>query len=275
VAGGPRRDRVPRHIRTGRDLAAYVHRDFTYQAFLNAALILLYEAGDQGRRPSLLDRGNPYYLSENQSGFCTFGESHVLDLVARAAHCALVPTWYEKWWRHRRLRPEELGGRLHIWRAGLAEFPLHPLLRHAHAIGEVERRHGCFLLPQAYPEGCPTHPSYPGGHAAVAGACCTVLKAFFDEDLPFPDPVLPSADGSRLEPYDGPDLTIGGELEKLAHNIGTGRNIAGIHWRSDAHAGLRLGEAVALAMLADMKACVNERAWSLSLRTFDGTRVTL
>ena len=34
-------DPVPRYIRTGRDLGEWVHRDFTYQGFLHAALILL------------------------------------------------------------------------------------------------------------------------------------------------------------------------------------------------------------------------------------------
>jgi hypothetical protein len=33
-------------------------------------------------------------------------------------------------------------------------------------------------------------------------------------------------------------LTVGGELDKLAGNVSYGRNFAGIHWRSDASAGL-------------------------------------
>ena len=32
-------DAKPRYIRNGRDLAEYVHYDFSYQAYLNAALI--------------------------------------------------------------------------------------------------------------------------------------------------------------------------------------------------------------------------------------------
>jgi hypothetical protein len=36
-----RLDSTPRYLRNGRDLGEYVHRDFTYQAFLNAGLILL------------------------------------------------------------------------------------------------------------------------------------------------------------------------------------------------------------------------------------------
>ena len=35
-------------------------------------------------------------------------------------------------------------------------------------------------LPMAFAEGSPMHPAYGAGHATVAGACVTVLKAFFD-----------------------------------------------------------------------------------------------
>jgi hypothetical protein len=59
----------PRYILNGRDLAAWVHRDFTCLAFLNAALILL------GYGPAALDPANPYLNGgfENQGAFCTFG----------------------------------------------------------------------------------------------------------------------------------------------------------------------------------------------------------
>ena len=36
-----------------------------------------------------------------------------------------------------------------------------------------------FLLPMAFAEGSPMHPSYGAGHATVAGGCVTMLKAFF------------------------------------------------------------------------------------------------
>ena len=35
-----------------------------------------------------------------------------------------------------------------------------------------------YLLGLTYPEGSPLHPSYPSGHATLAGACITVIKAF-------------------------------------------------------------------------------------------------
>ena len=46
-----------------------------------------------------------------------------------------------------------------------------------------------------------------------------------------------SRDGLATEPYqvgvDGPALTLGGELNKLAHNLSFGRDMSGVHWRAD------------------------------------------
>lgn len=47
------------------------------------------------------------------------------------------------------------------------------------ALDKVFCKYGTYLLPIAYPEGSPTHPAYPAGHACVAGAGATMLKAFF------------------------------------------------------------------------------------------------
>src|SRR5258705_4787428 len=97
---------------------------------------------------------------------------------------------------------------------------------------------GNALLPMAFPEGSPTHPAYGGGHATVAGACVTILKAWFDESFVIPDPVVPNHQGTALVAYTGPDarsLTVGGELNKVAANIAIRRNIAGIHCRTDSN----------------------------------------
>lgn len=67
----------------------------------------------------------------------------------------------------------------------------------------------------SYAEGSPLHPSYGQGHGTIAGACATILKAFFDEDQKIVNPAVPNRDGTALEPYTGPDhdqLTLGGEL---------------------------------------------------------------
>ncbi|MDQ3701112.1 MAG: phosphoesterase, partial [Chloroflexota bacterium] len=75
--------------------------------------------------------------------------------------------------------------------------------------------------------------------------------------------------------YEGPPLTVGGELDKLASNIAIGRVIAGVHWRSDGVEGMKLGEAVALSVLRDGRACLNEDFAGMSLTKFDGTTVTI
>jgi hypothetical protein len=90
--------------------------------------------------------------------------------------------------------------------------------------------------------------------------------------------VVAADDGLALVPYTGPDageLTLGGELNKLAWNIGVGRSFAGIHWRTDAIEGLRLGEAIALGILQDLRATYPEDFGGFGLTTFDGRRVTV
>jgi membrane-associated phospholipid phosphatase len=263
------------YMHTARDLGAFVQFDFTYQAFLSACLILFGFEGTYNAQTvykgAPFDAGNPYRRSRTQSGFVTFGVAHVLDLVARVVSSALRACWYQKWVLHRRLRPEEFGGRVHHHRTQAARYPLHPDILNSAALDLVFARHGTYLLPQGYPEGCPLHPSFPAGHAAIAGACTTVLKAFFDESFPIDDPVVASEDGQRLLKYEGRELTVGGELNKLASNVAMGRNVAGIHWRSDMAAGLKLGEAAALSVLADLEACHHESFDGLSLKKFDGT----
>lgn len=269
VSGRPVYEGPPRYIRSARDLATYVHRDFSFQAFLNACLILSETVG----APSYEDRGHPYRWSRTQAGFTTFGGPHVVDLVARVANGALKAAWYQKWLVHRLLRPEEMGARVHLTRTNRRPYPVHADLLGRAALDRTVVRTGTFLLTQAYGEGAPLHPSYPSGHAAVAGACATVLKAFFNEALPIAEPVEPAGDGTALRPYRGEALTVGGEIEKLAANLAFGRNAAGIHFRSDATVGFRLGEAVALGIMADMKACFAEDGVELTLTTFDGATV--
>jgi membrane-associated phospholipid phosphatase len=126
----------------------------------------------------------------------------------------------------------------------------------------------------AYPEGCPTHPAYPSGHATIAGACATMLKAFFKESFEVPSPVTSSDDGLSLQPYSG-GLTIGGEINKLASNVAIGRNAAGVHWRSDALQGMYLGEAVSISILKDYRQTYNESFGGFTLTKFDGSVVTI
>ena len=272
-------DPVRRYIRNGRDLAQWVHMDVLFQAYFSAGVLLLVPAA-QGGIGASLNRGNPYASSDTQDGFGTFGGPHIAALVAEVATRALKAVWYQKWYVHRRLRPEEFGGRAHIALTGAADYPVHQDVVNSAkspdgALSRTFASKGTYLLPQAYPEGSPLHPSYGAGHATVAGACVTILKAFFDESFVIADPVVPSLDGLSLKPYSGPALTVGGELNKLAANIATGRNFAGIHYRSDYTESLKLGEAVALSILKDQAPTYNERFNGFTFTRFDGTKITV
>jgi len=268
LTGVNRFDEHPRHIRNGRDLGEWVHRDFSYQAALDACLVLL----KIGAPPS---GANPYKHSRTQSGFATFGAPYLFYLVAVVTQVALTASWYQQWWVHRRLRPEEYAGRVEKVRAGRAAYPIATEVLSCEGVAETVRRHGTALLPQAYPEGCPAHPSYPAAHAVIAGAGVTVLKAFFEDSHLLPNPVVAAADGLSLERYAGPPLTVGGELDKLAWNVGMGRSFAGIHWRSDVAAGIDLGERLAIEVLREMKLTGHEVFGGFSLRRSDGKRVTI
>lgn len=93
----------------------------------------------------------------------------------------------------------------------------------------------------------------------IAGACVTALKACTNETFVLPDPQVAAEDGLSLVAYKGSEpLTVGGELNKLAANVDSGRNTAGVHWRSDAVEGLLLGEAFALSVLADLALTYHE-----------------
>ena len=82
-------DPTPRYLRNGRDLAEYIHYDFLFQAFLNAALILLNyrpEAILNENRP-VLNELNPYKRSKVEDGFATFGLGQVLKLARAGDDC--------------------------------------------------------------------------------------------------------------------------------------------------------------------------------------------
>jgi hypothetical protein len=115
----------------------------------------------------------------------------------------------------------------------------------------------------------------------MAGACATILKAAFDGGAAFAKladnaVVVASDDGLSQVPVADPGLTIGGEIDKLASNIAFGRNFAGIHWRSDAEWGMRLGEAAAISLLQDQSNnYAGENFDGFTITKFDGTTVTI
>ena len=275
----------------------------------------------------------PYQFSQVEKGFITLGNHDVKSMIGEVARRALLSVWYYKWNVHRRLRPEEFAGRIdEQLRLGAGPYPFFAnpttsatatVLPRIAALNSTNPQdpqgagtvppqpEASYLLPQQFPEGCPVHPAYGAGHATVAGACVTLLKALFNDDLPLANlkhtdaagnqstyfqPVQPSADGRTLEVYTGTDaaqMTLGGELDKLASNVSLFRNIAGVHWRSDHTYSLLLGEAVAIDYLLDIVntyseegsgtdsyanpplACDSRPAFSFTLRTFEGYRIRI
>jgi hypothetical protein len=281
------------YCRNARDLTHYVNIDALFEAYFVSCLNLL----DNGY---LSNAGNPYgrvmdggagrprnpVLDPNgslaQVGFGTFGAPACLTMACEPATRALKDVWYQKWLVHRRLRPEEFGGRVEIRRTGLRNYPIHSDLTHKSTVlGSVFSQFGSHLLPMAFPEGSPMHTSYGSGHATVAGAAVTMLKALFDEAQLVKNPVIPNpADGGQtLIPYVAPPgeppLTIGGELNKVVSNISQGRNIAGVHWRSDATESNALGEAATIGMLRDTKRTFSEPFNGYTFTKFDGTTITV
>lgn len=98
------------------------------------------------------------------------------------------------------------------------------------------------------------------------------MKAFFDGSADFPRPM--QVVGERLVPLDGA-LKVGEELDKLASNVAVGRQFAGIHWRCDSHAGLRLGETVAIGLLRNLKASRIEPGGEMAFPSFDGDPIRI
>lgn len=261
-------DGTKRYIRNGRDIGQWVHIDVLNQLSLHAMLVLF-------ARGCPTNAGNPYNASSNQCGFATFGGPHLISLLGEVAARALRAQWFQKWNVHRSLRPEEYGGRIDRTLSGAVVYPIHTDALTSDAVDRVHTANGTWFLPQAFPEGCPLHPAYGSGHATVAGACITILKAWFNGSFVLTSPVQPDAAGTALEAYVGAPLTVEGELNKLASNIAQGRCIAGVHWRSDSDVSLTLGEQVAIQLLHDQRALFNENFAGFTFKKFDGTSVTV
>lgn len=277
-------DPLFRFVRNGRDLAAYTHVDVLYQAYFVAFLLMA-----QLNTP--LNPGNPYIGSKTEKAFGTLGGPDAAGTIAEMATRALKAAWFHKWMKDLRMRPEEYGAlvQANLTRstpAPQAATALHPDVLNASVLPLIHSKYGSYLLPQAFPEGAPTHPCYPTGHGTVGGACITAIKFFFDCSRKIRpllkaagrDVAVPSSDGLSLDTYTGADrdtLDINGELNKLAHNISFGHGIhAGIHFRSSSYWSILLGEQVALSVLNDRANSYNE-PFKISITKFDGTTATI
>lgn len=315
-----------RFLTTLRDLAAYVHVDQLYQAYFNAALLVLgHKAGPDGQ---MFDFGLPNShpasdVHATREGFATWGGPHLLDLMASVSSRGLKIIRRQKFQIHRRARPEVLAARLTMAYNGrldalgtaggqietmLAELK-HYCPKILCAIAERNKTAGGpetrgltvdgelpqspiaddlnLLLPMAFPEGSPMHPAYGAGHATVAGACVTVLKALLNtvdkdgnkatlQDFGFAKVYqsMFAGDSSCLQEIEDCGLTVTDELDKLAANISIARNMAGVHYFTDYFESLRLGERVAVGILQEHLQTSPEDI-SVRLYDFDGRLVVI
>jgi hypothetical protein len=208
------------------------------------------------------------------SGGVTLGRE-ALTLLGQISTPSQKACYYHKWLVHRRLRPDAFGGKLDHHLSGRKSYDIHSDLLRCDAVSRSFAKHGTRLLPVTYPEGSPMHPSYPAGHATNAGAGATLLKAFFNENFVIPKPVQANADGTALEPYTGPPLTLGSELNKMAHNVSLGRDAGGVHYRSDGIQGMWLGEALVITVLCDYSQTYRERFSGYEFTRFDGQKIRI
>ncbi|MBV9759571.1 MAG: hypothetical protein JO340_03315 [Acidobacteriaceae bacterium] len=262
---------APVYLHDARGLSAYTHVDVLYEAYFMAYLVL-------NTINAPFNPGNPYTKSKTQNGFGTLGQPDVVTTMAAAAREALNAVWLQKWFVHLRHRPESGGAIVYLAKTGQAntvEGQLSSVALNSNAVQTSYNTNHSYFLSQAFPEGSPTHPSYPTGHGTVAGACITVLKFFFDGTFNIPNPQVPSPDGQTLSSYSDASLDVNGELNKLARNISFGHGIhAGIHWRSDTDTSIEIGEAVALSYLRNLAKTYNEN-FTVTLQKVDGSTATI
>ena len=286
-------DHLPRFVGTPRDLATYVHFDQLYQAYFNACL-LMFAGGvpfDQGfpsgaahaTRGSFATWGGPHVLSlmtevasralkavrrqkfqhhlrgrpeqiggmltlaaSDQAGALDGARAPVADMLGKLQQA--IPEILRGINRHnnRQNRARELDASIFPRTDGAltpAGAPEIPLARN-------------YLLPMAFPEGSPMHASYGAGHATVAGACVTILKAFFEMS------------GERVKAFD--------DAGAVANGVGRPLDLAAIEAEPDrwfARAGFdRMGgaEAIYVADDADDRLSLKATGLAPSALTIEG-----
>jgi hypothetical protein len=273
-------DPVRRYLAYGRDLAEYAHGGAP--SFWGASQILGTPVSTDplivGGINAAFSSTNPYLktITKVSSGSGSFNLAYIQSFLPLATSREIRANYWAKWFVHRVPRPEAYGGYVHHKLVNGADYPVHEDVLSSEAADRSFQKFGTYLISSAYPEGAPNHSSYPGGASSNAAINATILKAFFDESFVIPNPVQPDpSDPTKLIPYVGPPLTVGGELNKLATNIGLGRNWAGIHWRSDAAASLPQAEEIAIGLLRDERNVYREPFEGFKFTRFDGTTVEI
>lgn len=136
------------------------------------------------------------------------------ELIGMGGRVAF-PSCFAAKWRFMIARPEEVAGAI---ARGEMEAPDY-IKRQLFDMIPRDKLAANERLFAAYPEGCPPHPSFPGGHATHAGWEATVIKLMF---------ALTDADRDMV------DLA--------AENVAHFREVAGVHYRRDDEVGLWIGQ---------------------------------
>lgn len=276
-------DANTKYMYSPRQLGSFVHIDFVYQAHLYATALLA--SNGAAKQSGFVSQAKEGAFVDNG------GTAEIAAAIGEISRHALKAAWVQKWRKNLRLRPEAMAGRIAKIEDGvLASSLVHADLftSGANTLSAVKAYNASqggeakAWLPLQYAEGSPTHPSYPAGHAAIAGACSTLLKIYFADGAwsSLGLSVVESLDGTSLEAYSNTDadeasMTIHGELNKLASNMSIGRNMAGVHYRSDGDQGMILGEKVAVQYFKDMKETYNVSIGEISFIGFDGSTITI
>lgn len=302
-----------KYIFDGKSLGAAVHGDALFQMYYTGALIGLQNG---------IALTNQLPDMTVSSAWKEGGPPDLFFHISSVSGGALRHSWVTKFHDHLKIRPEVMAMRMaqitdpaydSTVRASLRAIMDNDFLTKMEDFAETRKYASSVdntmdpdnqtltasdsfpLLAGLYPEISPTHPAFPAGHAVVAGACTTVMKAMFvthdenNEPLPWPSTSTPktSDDGTTLRDVTEP-ITIVGELNKLAQNMEFGRFFAQVHYRSDAN-GILLGEEYAISYLVDVLddygtqfqldknpgESVETVTPKLMLEKFDGTKIEI
>jgi len=145
------------------------------------------------------------------------------ELIGMGARVCFPSTFAAKW-RFNVARPEEVAGAIARGELKAPDF----ILRQLFDMIPRDKLAADQRAFSAYPEGCPPHPSFPGGHATHAGWEATVIKLMF---------VCSAADRDMVD--------------FAAENVGHFREVAGVHYRRDDEVGLWIGQECANRFLPD------------------------
>lgn len=274
----------------GRVIGSEVHMDAVFQFYYNAAMQIV-------QFPELeLEDGwgkDVMHAGLKSSAWSDGGVPDLFVSIAEVSIGALRHAWWNKWQGTMQIRPEVYAARLDQMKTGsaagqeLRKISDDAFLRALdeafeptfNAIAEANKLLASsvtdseqgpvsaselggfrpYFLAMLYGEGSPTHPSYPAGHAVVAGACITVLKAFSRTHtfkngqyrrVKWEREAVEATSSQKLASLGTVrSMTVIGELNKLGSNVALARDFAGVHYRSDSDFGIELGETYALEFL--------------------------